>query len=47
MRQNIAQALGIPEDAVGIKATTSEGMNAEGQGEGMSAHAVALLGKTR
>jgi 2-C-methyl-D-erythritol 2,4-cyclodiphosphate synthase len=47
MGRNIAQALGIPDDAVGIKATTSEGMNAEGRGEGMSAHAVALLEKTR
>jgi 2-C-methyl-D-erythritol 4-phosphate cytidylyltransferase/2-C-methyl-D-erythritol 2,4-cyclodiphosphate synthase len=47
MRQNIAQSLGIPEGAIGIKATTSEGMNAEGRSEGMSAHAVALLEKTR
>jgi 2-C-methyl-D-erythritol 2,4-cyclodiphosphate synthase len=43
MRRHIALALGIPEEAVGVKATTTEGMNAEGRGEGISAHAVALL----
>jgi 2-C-methyl-D-erythritol 2,4-cyclodiphosphate synthase len=43
MRRNIAAALGIALGSVSIKATTTEGMNAEGRGEGMSAHAVALL----
>lgn len=43
MSANIAAALGIPAEAVGIKATTSEGMNAEGREEGISAHAVALI----
>ena len=45
MKRNLAESLGIPEDAVSIKATTTEGMNAEGRGEGISAHAVALLQK--
>ncbi len=43
MRQNIAEALGIAAECVSIKATTTEGLNAEGRVEGMSAHAVALL----
>jgi len=45
MRSNIAAALEITPECVGIKATTTEGMNAEGRSEGMSAHAVALLAK--
>ena len=43
MRRNIAASLGLAPDAVNIKATTTEGMNAEGRGEGISAQAVALL----
>jgi 2-C-methyl-D-erythritol 4-phosphate cytidylyltransferase / 2-C-methyl-D-erythritol 2,4-cyclodiphosphate synthase len=43
MRRNIAQALDLAPDAVSIKATTTEGMNAEGRGEGISAQAIALL----
>jgi 2-C-methyl-D-erythritol 4-phosphate cytidylyltransferase/2-C-methyl-D-erythritol 2,4-cyclodiphosphate synthase len=45
MKQNIAAALGISTDEIGIKATTTEGMNAEGRGEGISAQAIALLYK--
>ena len=45
MRGNLAEAMGIATDAVSIKATTTEEMNAEGRGEGMSAHAVALIVK--
>jgi 2-C-methyl-D-erythritol 4-phosphate cytidylyltransferase/2-C-methyl-D-erythritol 2,4-cyclodiphosphate synthase len=45
MRQSIAGSLGISADAMSIKATTTEGMNAEGRGEGISAQAVALLSK--
>jgi 2-C-methyl-D-erythritol 4-phosphate cytidylyltransferase/2-C-methyl-D-erythritol 2,4-cyclodiphosphate synthase len=43
MRSNVAEALGLGPAAVNIKATTTEGMNAEGRGEGISAQAVALL----
>jgi 2-C-methyl-D-erythritol 4-phosphate cytidylyltransferase / 2-C-methyl-D-erythritol 2,4-cyclodiphosphate synthase len=45
MKQNIAEALGLDADSVSIKATTTEGMNAEGRGEGISAQAVVLLMK--
>lgn len=43
MRQNIAQALDINVDQIGVKATTTEGLGFEGRGEGISAQAVALL----
>ena len=43
MKQNIADALGLRPGDVNIKATTTEGMNAEGRGEGVSAQAIALL----
>ncbi len=43
MRQNIAQALQIPVDNIGVKATTTEWLGYEGRGEGVSAQAVALL----
>jgi len=45
MRQNIAESLGMDPAGVNIKATTTEGMNAEGRGEGMSAQSIALLCK--
>lgn len=43
MRANIARALGIPVESVGVKATTTEHLGYEGRGEGVSAQAVALL----
>ena len=46
MRQNIAQALGIAEDAVNIKATTEEHLGFTGAKEGIAAHAVCLIEKT-
>ncbi|MBV9280856.1 MAG: 2-C-methyl-D-erythritol 2,4-cyclodiphosphate synthase [Chloroflexi bacterium] len=44
MRERIARVLDIGIDGIGIKATTNEGVGAEGRGEAISAHAVALLG---
>ena len=43
MRGNIANALGIIPDNVGVKATTTERLGFEGREEGMTAQAVALL----
>lgn len=43
MRANIACALDIPVESVGVKATTTEHLGYEGRGEGVSAQAVALL----
>lgn len=43
MRQNLAAALGIPIDAVSVKATTEEGLGFTGTGQGMAAHAVCLI----
>ena len=44
MKANIARFLGIMPDQVNVKATTTEKMGFEGRGEGISAHAVVLLG---
>ncbi|MBO4365235.1 MAG: 2-C-methyl-D-erythritol 2,4-cyclodiphosphate synthase [Eggerthellaceae bacterium] len=43
MRANLAAAMGIPVENVGVKATTSEKLGYEGREEGISAQAVALL----
>lgn len=43
MRANIARALDIPVESIGVKATTTEHLGYEGRGEGVSAQAVALL----
>jgi len=45
MRGNIADALGISMDSVGVKATTTEHLGFEGRGEGIGAQAVALLNR--
>ncbi len=45
MRDNIAADLGLPLDAVSVKATTEEGLGFTGDGSGMSAQAVALIFK--
>jgi 2-C-methyl-D-erythritol 2,4-cyclodiphosphate synthase len=43
MKTAIGDALGIPEERVGVKATTNEGMGFLGRGEGIGAIAVAVL----
>ena len=45
MKAIIAGAAGITEDRVGIKAKTVEKLGFTGSGDGMSAHAVALIYK--
>ncbi len=45
MRTNIAIALGIPLENVGVKATTTEHLGFEGRKEGISATAVCLLAR--
>lgn len=43
MRENLARAMGISPENVGVKATTTEHLGFEGCEEGISATAVALL----
>ena len=46
MRENIAKALLIDVGQVNVKATTEEGLGFTGSGEGIAAHAAALVEKT-
>lgn len=43
MRKRISAVLGVAPNAIGIKATTNEGLGPEGRHEAISARAVALL----
>ncbi len=43
MRRSLAGLLGVPENAVGLKATTTDGLGFAGRGEGLAASAVVRL----
>ena len=43
MRANLARALGVSVEQVGVKATTTERLGWEGRGEGIGAWAVCIL----
>lgn len=45
MTGNIAADLGVPPEAVNVKATTTERLGFPGREEGIAAHAVVLMGK--
>ena len=45
MKINLAAVMGVNEDRISVKATTTEKLGFEGREEGVSAHAVALIKK--
>lgn len=47
MREIVARALGVDLDQINIKATTEEHLGFSGREEGIAAHAVCLLEKSR
>jgi 2-C-methyl-D-erythritol 2,4-cyclodiphosphate synthase len=47
MRDRLAAALGVPLDRIAVRATTTDRLGFTGRGEGLAAHAVALLAHRR
>lgn len=45
MKIRLAEVMGVDQDQVSIKATTSEGLGFVGRGEGIAAHSVVLIQK--
>ena len=43
MRDTLGSLLGLPKDAVSVKAKSTDGLGSIGRAEGIAAHAVALL----
>jgi 2-C-methyl-D-erythritol 2,4-cyclodiphosphate synthase len=45
MKAALAKTTGLPVDAIGIKATTNEGVGGIGKGEAIAAHSVVMIQK--